>query len=108
MRLTGALSVLILVTAFRAFGQENMAARATVEASDEAANHEPRMAVDASTETYWESEGTNNSPAWIEFSWKDAIPVRELVIRRYEAERGTRDLNHLKAEIFQSGAWHEL
>ncbi|HEX4488159.1 MAG TPA: glycoside hydrolase family 2 TIM barrel-domain containing protein [Terriglobales bacterium] len=108
MRFTWAFGILFLLSSIGSNAQDNVAPMAAVEASDEAANRGPQMVIDKSTETYWESAGTANSPSWIQFSWKDAIPVRELVLRRYEAEPGTRDLNHLTVEAFANGTWREL
>ena len=89
--------------------QDNVARRASgVEASDQSPTHSPRLAIDGSADTYWEVSGSNSSPSWIEISWKDPVPIREIVLRRYQAERRAPDLTHLKAETLQNGVWKEL
>ena len=77
-------------------------------ASDEAIGHAAKQAVDASVDTDWESSGSPDNPSWIVLTWKDPMTIRELVIHRWKARRGAPDLTHLKAEIFEGGAWHDL
>ena len=109
LRFAWTYAILLPVLSHGLYAQDNLALQATaVEASDESPNHGPRQAVDGSVKSYWEVAGSNSRPAWVEISWKDAITIRELVLRRYDAERGMSDLTHLKVEGFQNGAWREL
>ena len=101
--------VLLPVLSHGLYAQDNLALQATaVEASDESPNHGPRQAVDGSVGSYWEVAGSSARPAWVEISWKGPITIRELVLRRFDAERGAPDLTRLTVEGFQNGAWREL
>jgi beta-galactosidase len=109
LRLAWTFAILLPVLSHRLHAQDNLALQATdVDASDESPNHGPRQAVDGSVGSYWEVAGSKSRPAWVEISWKDPITIRELVLRRYDAERGAPDITHLKVESFQNGVWREL
>jgi beta-galactosidase len=89
--------------------QKNLSAEtAYVRASDEAAGHQARNASDGSPDSYWECSGSGAAPCWIEFGWKDPVSIRELVVRRYPARRGAKDLTHFKAELFENRSWHTI
>ena len=113
MRFAGTFSLLLLLLLFLssigARAQDNLAPHASgVEASEEAADHGPREAIDGSADTFWEVPGSTASPSWIEISWEVPVAIRELVLRRGVGERGKPDLTHLRAEAFHNGVWHEL
>lgn len=84
----------------------DLAPQAEVLSSGTSGFHGPREAADGLLESYWNTNGTADKPDWIEFTWKQPVTIRELVVRRYEADRGTRDLSRLKVEQFENGAWH--
>ena len=88
---------------------KNLAVQNTsVLASDSSLGHEPGNAVDGSRGSYWECVGSQTMPCWIEIAWKDPVLIRELVVRRWEPRRGTRELTRLKAEVFDGTGWREL
>ena len=99
---------LLLLALAHAQNNQNIANTSSVTASDEAIGHAAKQAVDASVDTDWESSGSPDNPSWIVLTWKDPMTIRELVIHRWKARRGAPDLTHLKAEIFEGGAWHDL
>ncbi len=85
-----------------------VASSASIIASDSSLRHDARSAGDGSLDSYWECAGSPVVPCWIEIDWKDPVSIRELVVQRYDARRGTRDLTQLKAEVFTNGVWHKL
>jgi hypothetical protein len=99
---------LLLVCLVHGQNNPNIANASSVASSDEAIDQPAKQAVDGSLDTDWESSGSPENPAWIILSWKHAVAVRELVIHRWKSRRGAPDLTHLKAEIFEAGAWHDL
>src|SRR5579863_7411067 len=72
--------------------------RVSISASDSSLGHEAKSAADGSLDTYWECSGSPAAPCWIDIAWKEPVAIRELVLWRYQARRGTRDLTRLKAE----------
>ena len=99
---------LLLLALAHAQNNQNIANTSSVAASDEATGHSARQVLDASLDTDWESSGSLANPSWIVLSWKDPVAIRELVIHRWESRHDTADLTHLKAEVFEAGAWHDL
>jgi beta-galactosidase len=77
-------------------------------ASDSSLHHEARSAADGDSDSYWECLGTEATPCWFEIAWKEPVSIQEVVLRRYEPDRGARDLTRLKAEVFDNGSWHDL
>jgi len=104
------LLVFLLASLGRAQNQNsNIATQAvSVSASDSTMQHEAHSAVDGSSNSYWECHGSAAAPCWIEIDWKNPELIRELVIRRWEPRRGSKDLTHLKAEFSDGTTWREL
>jgi beta-galactosidase len=105
-----ALVCLTLVSLAHAQTQNNnlVTLNTSIVASDSSMRHEARSAADGSLDSDWECSGSPAVPCWIEIAWKDPVSIRELVVQRYDARRGTRDLTQLKAEVFANGTWHKL
>ena len=103
------LSILLSSAAIEAQTQKNLSTEAAyVRASEESSSHQAHNAVDGSTDTYWECSGSSTKPCWIEFGWKDSISIRELVVRRYPARHGDKELTHFEAQVFSNSSWHNL
>lgn len=104
-----AIVALFLSLAHAQVQNHNLAAQgASVSASDSSLGHEANNAADGSLDTYWECFGSPSAPCSIEMAWKDPVSIRELVLWRYEPQRGARDLTRLKAEVFANGSWRDL
>lgn len=99
---------LLLLTFSQAQNNPNIAPRASVFASDEAINHPAKQAIDGSLDTDWESAGSPATPSWIALSWKNSVPIREVVIRRWQSRRDAPDVTRAKVETFQNASWHDL
>ena len=101
---------LILISLANAQSQNKnlVTSSASIIASDSSMRHEARDAGDGSLDSYWECAGSAASPCWIEIDWKAPVTIQELVVQRYDARRGTRDLTQLAAEVFDNGGWHKL
>ncbi len=74
---------LLLLAIAHAQTNQNIANTSSAAASDEIAGHGARQVLDASLDTDWESSGSPANPSWIVLSWKDPVPIRELVIHRW-------------------------
>ncbi len=99
---------LVLLTFANAQNNPNIARDAAVVASGQTIENPAQQAIDGSVDTEWRAAGSPSSPAWIELSWKTPVPIREIVMRRWESRHEVAHVTRLRAEVFENGSWREL